>query len=73
MRSLSLHSASRSVHEELEVDPSDPGIAVIVTHVPRPQLATDPDQHAGSQVVELHKHHGTASNYNYFLIENDVK
>ena len=53
--------AARSVHEKLEVDPSDPGIAGVVAHVPRPQPAGDPDQHSGGQVVELHPHHRAAT------------
>ena len=54
---------TRSVHEELEVDPSDPGIAGVVAHVPRPQLAADSDQDPGGQVVELDPHHGAASSW----------
>ena len=52
---------SRSVHEKFEVDPSDPGVAGVVAHVPRPQLAGDPDQHSGGQVVELDPHHRAAT------------
>ena len=52
---------SRSVHEKFEVDPSDPGVAGVVAHVPRPQPAGDPDQHSGGQVVELDPHHRAAS------------
>ena len=59
-RRILLHS-SRSVHEELEVDPSDPGIAGVVAHVPRPQLAIYSDQDTGGQVVELDPYHRAAS------------